>query len=84
MKITDESLAVFLAYAKDAGNWAGTPPIGVDGNVCASHYAARKERGNLTQLKRAGLIVTFRSDRHDFIEFTSVGKRLAKEHGINL
>ena len=42
--ITETSLKVFLAYAKDAGNRSGTPLIG--GNVGGS----KEERGNLTQL----------------------------------
>lgn len=76
--ITQTSLQVFLAYANDAGNWSGTPCIG--GNVGGS----KEERGNLTQLKRAGLIRTFRSDGCDWIEFTAAGYDLAKENGINL
>lgn len=39
--ITYTSFEVFMAYAKDAGNWAGTPCIG--GNV----GGGRQERGNL-------------------------------------
>lgn len=78
MKITQTSLNVFLAYAKDAGNWSGTPLVG--GNVGGS----KEERGNLTQLKRAKLITTYRSDRCDWISFTEVGKKLAAENGITI
>ena len=79
MKITDESLRVFLAYAKDACNWGGEPLVG--GNVRGDKKA---ERGNLTQLKRAGLIETG-IDRGDvFIFFTAAGKALAAEHRITL
>ena len=74
--ITETSLKVFLAYAKDAGNWSGTPLIG--GNVGGS----KEEPGNLAQLKRAGLIQTFRSDGDDFVEFTEEGRKLAASHGI--
>jgi hypothetical protein len=77
MTITETSLQVFLAYAKDARNWSGTPLIG--GNVGGT----KEERGNLTQLKRAGLIKTFRSDGLDWIEFTDAGENLAREHGID-
>jgi hypothetical protein len=76
MQITEKSLAVFLAYAKDAGNWSGTPLIG--GNVGGT----KEERGNLTQLKKAALIKTMRSDGCDWICFTDAGKALALEHGI--
>lgn len=67
--ITNKSLGVFLAYAKDAGNWSGTPLIG--GNVGGT----KEERGNLTQLKRAKLITTFRDDGCDWLCFTDAGKR---------
>jgi hypothetical protein len=76
--ITGRSLELFLAYARDAGNWGGTPGIGC--NVGGS----KEDRGNITQLKRAGLITTFRSDRIDWIEFTAEGKNLAAENGVHL
>lgn len=77
-KITPTSLVLFLAYAKDAANWGGTPLIG--GNVGGT----KEDRGNLTQLKRAGLIRTFRSDGLDWVEFTDAGIALAAEHQINI
>lgn len=76
--ITNTSLEVFLAYARDAGNWSGTPCIG--GNV----GGGRSERGNLTQLKKAGLITTFNSDRCDFVAFTDKGKKFAATMGIEI
>lgn len=76
--ITSESLAVFLAYAKDAGNWSGTPLVG--GNVGGS----KEERGNLTQLKRAGLITTFKSDGEKWVSFTDAGIAFAAEHGVRI
>lgn len=78
MNLTDRSRELFLAYAKDAGNWSGTPMIG--GNVVGS----KEDRGNITQLKRAGLIRTFRSEGNDFIEFTEAGKSYAREFGIEI
>lgn len=75
--ITEASLNVFMAYAKDAGNWNGTPLVG--GNVGGS----KEERGNLTQLKRAGLIETFQDDGL-WISFTEAGRALAAERGINI
>jgi hypothetical protein len=76
--ITATSLALFLAYAKDAGNWGGSPLVG--GNVGGS----KEERGNLTQLKRAGLLTTFNDDGDTWIDFTEEGKALAAEHGVVL
>lgn len=78
MEITETSKAVFLAYAKDAGNWSGTPMVG--GNVGGS----KEERGNLTQLKKAGLIRTFDSDGWKWISFTDAGIKFAAENGIEI
>lgn len=76
--ITQQSLALFLDYAHDAGNWSGTPLVG--GNVGGT----AEDRGNLTQLKRAGLITTAREDGSTWLFFTDEGKALAAEHGINI
>lgn len=70
--ITITSLDLFLAYAKDAGNWSGTPMIS----------GSKAERGNLTQLKRAGLLTTFESDGCTFVSFTEAGRQLAAENSI--
>jgi hypothetical protein len=77
-KITERSLEVFRAYAQDAGNWSGTPLVG--GNVGGS----TEDRGNLTQLKRAGLIETFRSDGETWVMFTEAGIALARSLGIEI
>ena len=78
LNITAASLVVFLAYANDAENWNGTPLVG--GNVGGT----KEERGNLTQLKVAGLITTFVDDGDAWITFTAEGKALAAEHGIEV
>jgi hypothetical protein len=78
MNITTKSLELFLDYARDAGNWSGTPLVG--GNVGGT----AAERGNLTQLKRAGLIETFKYDGETWIRFTEAGEKLAAEHGVEL
>lgn len=74
MNITSRSLALFLAYAKDAGNWNGTPLVG----------GSAEDRGNLTQLKQAGLIKTSYEEGCTWMFFTDSGKALAAEHGVNL
>lgn len=80
INLTPTSLALFLAYAKDAGNWSGQPLIG--GNV---YNNPNKDRGNITQLKKAGLIITHRENSYlTFIEFTPAGKALALSHGIEI
>lgn len=76
--ITERSLELFLAYAADAGNWGGTPLVG--GNVGGS----REDSGNLTQLKRAGLVTTLEDDGAVFIRFTESGRAFAAEHGVEI
>jgi hypothetical protein len=78
LKITVQSLALFLAYAKDAGNWSGQPLVG--GNVGGS----KEDRGNLTQLKRAKLITTSEDEGNTWLRFTEAGKALALSHGITI
>jgi len=73
--LTEQSFRLFLAFAEDAGNWSGTPMVG--GNV----ELGAEGRGNLTQLKKAGLITTFTSDGDAFVDFTTAGVALAAEHG---
>jgi hypothetical protein len=73
LKITETSKTVFKAYADDAANWSGSPLVG--GNVGGT----KEERGNLTQLKRAGLITTFESDGHKWLSFTEAGFHYACE-----
>lgn len=74
MNITDKSLEVFASYAEDAINWDGEPLLGGDA----------AERGNITQLKRAGLIATFEDGGCTWIQFTEDGKALAESMGIDL
>jgi len=76
--LTPDSLALFLAYADDAGNWSGNP--WVDGNISLSAAG----RGNLTDLKRKGLLETQTDDGDAYIIFTDAGKALAAAHGIDL
>jgi len=77
MQITDKSKALFIAYAKDAGNWSGSPLVG--GNVGGT----QEDKGNLTQLKKADLITTFTDEGHTWIVFTAKGREYARELGID-
>lgn len=78
--MTKESLRVFKMYAEDADNWGGTPLVG--GNVGGT----KEERGNLTHLKKLGLITTFieKEDNTTWIDFTDKGKELVVKLGINI
>lgn len=74
VEITVASFELFMQYANDAGNWSGTPLVDDGGNTGAD---AKANRGNLTQLKKLGLVTTFRSDGCNWLDFTDEGKRFA-------
>ena len=78
IQITEQSMALFLAYANDADNWGGIPCVGC--NVGGS----KEDRGNLTQLKKAGLIETWTDEGNTWIKFTKEGKQLAAQNGIEI
>ena len=72
--LTGASKNLFVLLAEDAGNWSGTPMLDI----------STAERGNLTQLKKAGLLTTFRSDGLDFVDFTDAGLAFASTLGIEI
>lgn len=78
MQLTERSKELFFEYAKDAPNWSGNPLVG--GNVGGS----KEDRGNLTQLKRAGLITTFMDEGDAWIVFTDAGVAFAAENGVDV
>jgi hypothetical protein len=75
---TPASLELFLSLANDAANWSGIPLLG--GNVATD----KQLRGNLTDLKKKGLLTTFKDEGEIWVHFTEAGKALAAEHGISL
>ena len=72
--LTAASQSLFITLASDAGNWGGQPLVDI----------STSQRGNLTDLKKNGLLTTFRYEGCDFADFTTAGKALAAEHGINI
>lgn len=76
--LTHASVALFRSLANDAGNWNGTPCWGA--NVGGS----KADRGNLTDLKRKGLLYTVREDGCEWVYFTPEGKALAATLGVTL
>ena len=78
MNITDTSRELFVELAKDAINWAGAPLLG--GNVPADKHT----RGNVTQLKKAGLIWTEVDEGNTWVYFTDEGRSYARELGVYL
>lgn len=77
--LTPKSLDLFLALANDAGNWSGTPLLG--GNVPSD----RSTRGNLTHLKKAGLVDTSTDEENRvWVSFTTLGQSFAAHQGVVL
>lgn len=74
MTLTTASQNLFKALIDDAGNWNGNPLLDI----------SKEERGNLTQLKRAKLVVTFRAEGCDWIAFTTAGIEFARAQNLNL
>lgn len=73
-QLTAASLALFTELVRDSGNWSGEPLIDI----------TREERGNLTQLKRAGLLETFTDEGCVFAIFTDDGREFARSIGLEV
>jgi hypothetical protein len=78
ISLTEASQKLFIAYAEDACNWSGTPLVG--GNVGGT----KEDQGNLTDLKKKGLLSTFKSDGLEWVSFTDQGIAYAKQLGITI
>ncbi len=72
--LSPASLALFVELAKSAGDWGGQPLF----------EGSDSERGNLTDLKKKGLVTTFEDRGDSFIIFTEAGTALAADKGISL
>ncbi len=59
--ITLESFKLLQSFIDDAPNWSGSPMVDLNA----------AQRGNLTQLKKAGLLTTFRDEGIDWVVFTA-------------
>lgn len=71
--LTAESESLFRALVDEAGDWSGTPLVEI----------TRQQKGNLTDLKRAGLLTTQADRGCTFACFTAKGVELAKELGLD-
>lgn len=76
--LSPASASLFRALAFDADNWSGVPCWG--GNVGGS----KEDRGNLTDLKRKGLLYTQHDEGCEWVYFTPEGKALAATFGVTL
>jgi len=70
--LTRHSLDLFVMMWLDAPNWSGTPLIGGNFDI------TKEERGNLTDLKRRGLVTTSRSGSETWVHFTDKGVTFAE------
>ena len=68
----------FLQYAADAANWSGTPLVG--GNVGGD----ASDKGYIVNMKKRGLVTTFKYDGDIWMHFTDEGVALAAQHGITI
>lgn len=57
--LTPASLALFIALVEDSGNWSNMPMLDI----------SAAERGNLTDLKKHGLLHTDRDEGIDWVIF---------------
>jgi hypothetical protein len=65
--MTPETLSLFVALWTDAPNWSGEPMLDI----------TKEQRGNLTDLKKRGLVTTFKSEGCEWVKFTETGREFA-------
>jgi len=70
--LTPASKSLFISFAEDADNWGGEPLLDI----------TAEQRGNLTDLKKHGLLTTFRDEGCDWVIFTDAGREFAAANGI--
>lgn len=59
IELTEASLALLLAFVRDSGNWSNMPLLDI----------TKEQRGNLSDLKRKGLLTTCRDEGCEFVSF---------------
>ena len=72
--LTTETQNLFISLVEDAPEWGGQPLIDI----------TKEQRGNLSDLKKKGLIETFRDEGCDWAIFTPAGTELASKLGYEL
>jgi hypothetical protein len=79
--LTDDVLALFDEIVEDMPNWGGQEVL-VGGNVCFTDA----DRGRLTNLKKAGMVVTDHDPDEDesYIRLTPEGLQLAEDRKLDL
>ena len=77
VELTAASRELFFDYVTDAPNWSGTPMVG--GNVGGS----KADAGNLTDLKKKGLVDTWEDEGCAWLKFTELGEAFARAAGYD-
>lgn len=72
--LTAETKNLFISFLEDAPNWNGQPLLDI----------TKEQRGNLSDLKRKGLVETFSDEGCDWVDFTTAGITFAAELGYVL
>ena len=70
--LTEDSARLLAGLAWDAPNWSGTPML----------YITKEQRGNLCDLKKCGLLTTFKDEGNVFADFTEKGKALIRTSNL--
>ncbi len=73
--MTEKTAELLEKLGRAGHNWGGTPMLDL----------TKSERGNLTQLKKLGLLTTFRENGAEFVWFYEIGLNLLlSEYQIDL
>ena len=72
--LTTRSHDLFMGFAEAAGDWSGTPLF----------EGGKSWAGNLTDLKKVGLLTTSTDEGCTWILFTEAGEAYALAHGIDI
>ena len=74
INFTSESKKLFDELVEDSPNWGGE--VLVNGNVKIDE----QRKGNLTHLKKLGLVKTFIDEGLSWVQFTELGKKIGNIH----
>ena len=77
MTLTEKSLAFFTKCAKEAPNFGGNPWV-------CEVISSAADKGNLTDIKKVGLIRTVNNGDGEYLVFTPEGRNLAQSLNIEL
>jgi hypothetical protein len=77
--IPEGTVATFLEYAKDAGNWSDRPWVNSGNIQCTTAMG-----GHISNMVQLGLVRVVGTGRDTYMEFTVTGVALAAQHGVTV